>query len=80
MSETQLNLFNPRTSGLLIAGAFFLLLSVLFVLRYSGPRPEVVNATVVPVDVVHRVAVPPVAFDGEISFYRTIIDNNLSIR
>ena len=69
--------FLRRTRGLLIAGAFLLLLSVLFVLRSSGPRPEVVNGTVVPVGVVHRAAVPLIAFDAEVSFYRTLIDNNL---
>lgn len=77
MRERHRILFNPRTSGLLIAGAFFLLLSVLFGLRASGPRPAVVKVKVVPVETSNRAGdLPPVAFDS-VAYYQTIIENNL---
>ena len=69
--------FLRRARYFCIAGAFFLLLSVFFLLRSSGARPAVVKVKVVPVETSRRaIDIPPVEFASD-AFYRTIIDNNL---
>ncbi|RKU06987.1 hypothetical protein C6503_24760 [Candidatus Poribacteria bacterium] len=79
MSETQRTLFNERAGGLLIAGAFVLLLIVV-VVRVLSPDPvrhapePVKSETLSEPRRVQRT--PPRVFDSE-AFYRTIIDNNI---
>ena len=74
MFETQRTLFNKRACGLLIAGAFVLLV-IVFGVSVPSPSP------VLPVK--ERTSPPPrredrtpPVFETE-AFYRTIIDNNL---
>ena len=90
MSETQRTLFNRRVSGLLIAGAFLLLVTLFFAfltppISESGStqwtRPatfretQSVKGRELPAE--RRVyRTPQSVFDSE-AFYRTIINNNL---
>ena len=75
MSETQRTLFTQCVSGLLMAGA--LLLVAIYLARSTPPPPpEPVNERrSPPPDGVRQT--PPEVFDAEVSFKRTIIDNNL---
>ena len=76
MRERHRNLFLQRACKVFIAGAFLLLLSVIFVLRPLRP-PEVTRIVkVVPIDAVRGVDIPPIDFDAE-SYYRPILAYNL---
>ena len=84
MSETHRNLFyNGRTIYLLIFGAFLLLATLVFVVRFLAsapvsfrdPEPVKVRTADTELHRVHRTT-PPVC-EGSETFYRTIIDNNL---
>ena len=70
------NHFNGRACGLLIAGAFVLLVTLFFAFR-TPPPIETQSVEVIEVPLPRRVRLtsPPV-FDSE-AFYRTIIENNL---
>ena len=84
MSETQRNLFNRRTGGLLIAGAFILFLFVV-VVGVLSPSPRSPEREPIPIEILpaERFQRPASAPPRQVSdwraeaFYRTIIDNNL---
>ena len=75
MSETQRTFFNKRACGLLIAGAFVLLVPLFFALQ--TPTIETQSVTVIEPPAERRVRLTsPRVFETE-AYYRTIIDNNL---
>ena len=76
MSETQRPLFNTRACGVILAGAFILLVTLFFAFRTSPSETQ--NVKVIEPSAVRRVRrpLPPVQEVSE-SYYRTIIENNL---
>ena len=77
MSETQRTLFNPRVSGLWIAGAFILLMIVVVVSDRSPstPEPEALKERTDPEP--HRAHLSNLPIFDAAAFKRTIINNNL---
>ena len=75
MSETQRTFFNKRACGLLIAGAFVLLVPLFFALQTPTIETQSVSVIAPPQPRRVRLSMPPV-FETE-AFYRTIIENNL---
>ena len=70
MSETQRNPFNRSVSGLLIAGAFVLLVTLFFAFR--TPPIETQSVKVITPPPPRRVHLtPPEVFETEVSFYAT---------
>jgi hypothetical protein len=76
MSDTQRTLFNKRARSLCIAGAFLLLVTLVF--AFLTPPPiETQSVKVIEPPHPRRVRLAyPAVFETE-AFYRTIIDNNL---
>ena len=79
MSKTQTHSLNRHVCYLSIAGAL-LLLAFAFASVRPTPPPETLTIKVIPYSPqprrVQQVAMPSV-FDSEVSYYKTIIENNL---
>lgn len=77
MSETQRPLLNKRACGVILAGAFILLVTLFFAFKTPPPiETQSVKVIQPPAKRRVRLAHPPV-LDVSETYYRTIIDNNL---
>ncbi len=75
MRQTHRTLFNKRAGGLLIAGAFLLLVTLFFAFLTPPIETQSVKGIAPPAE--RRVyRTPQSVFDSE-AFYQTIISNNL---